>query len=327
MININTFVRDHYNLVTEDGVKLLSGGLIHATYKFSAGGVDYIIQKLHPVLSDVTFGEDMENVCKHLQKKGLLAPTVLRNDQGSVHTEGGGNSWRLYTFITGTVVETVSRPRIAQEAGAMLARFHNAMRDFDLEIKKPLFLHDSKAEYQKLLKAIEADPKAYAEIKEHCDFIARELPPLFLPEGLPTTIVHGDPKITNFLFDGDTATAMIDLDTTIRHSPLVDLGDALRSWCGGMEDDPNNPFNEEIFKAAILGYTSEASLNNEEKALLEKSMLLITLELATRFLADYINDSYFGFDKERYPNRKAHNLARAVGQIALYKNAKEKLGA
>jgi hypothetical protein len=50
------------------------------------------------------------------------------------------------------------------------------------------------------------------------------------------------------------------------------------------------------------------------------------LGLAARFLNDYHEDFYFGWDKERYPNRRAHNLARTKGQIALYKDFKERKG-
>jgi hypothetical protein len=51
----------------------------------------------------------------------------------------------------------------------------------------------------------------------------------------------------------------------------------------------------------------------------------ITLELAARFLADYFNDNYFGWDPKRYKSRRAHNLARARGQIALFKDLQKKM--
>jgi hypothetical protein len=45
------------------------------------------------------------------------------------------------------------------------------------------------------------------------------------------------------------------------------------------------------------------------------------LGLAARFLNDYVDDSYFGWDKSRYKNRRAHNKARVLGQISLYNTA------
>ena len=44
--------------------------------------------------------------------------------------------------------------------------------------------------------------------------------------------------------------------------------------------------------------------------------LEIHLELALRFAVDTLEESYFGWDAERYASRGAHNLARAQGQLA-----------
>jgi len=143
---------------------------------------------------------------------------------------------------------------------------------------------------------------------------------LLLPDNLSLAVIHGDPKISNFLFKDGKASATVDLDTCGRASVLYDLGDAFRSWCGGLEDDPNNSFNIEHFTQGLRGYMSQNKLPQKEVSLLLQSVELITLELAMRFCTDYFEDSYFSYDKERYPNRKAHNLARTRGQIALHKS-------
>jgi hypothetical protein len=101
----------------------------------------------------------------------------------------------------------------------------------------------------------------------------------------------------------------------------VELGDAFRSWCGFQEDRADNRFRLEIFEAGWRAYRSSASfLTQAEIASVGQGIGLITLELASRFLADYFTDSYFGWDTKRYPSRRAHNLARARGQLALYKD-------
>ena len=40
---------------------------------------------------------------------------------------------------------------------------------------------------------------------------------------------------------------------------------------------------------------------------------------ATRFAADTLNESYFGWDQTRHPSAGHHNLVRAKGQWALHK--------
>ena len=43
----------------------------------------------------------------------------------------------------------------------------------------------------------------------------------------------------------------------------------------------------------------------------------VCIELAARFAVDVFDDSYFGWDATRFPSRRAHNLIRARGQLAL----------
>ena len=46
-------------------------------------------------------------------------------------------------------------------------------------------------------------------------------------------------------------------------------------------------------------------------------MVTISTELAMRFAADALNESYFGWNAERFPSRGDHNLVRAQGQANL----------
>ena len=61
-------------------------------------------------------------------------------------------------------------------------------------------------------------------------------------------------------------------------------------------------------------------ITQEELTLMSESIRIITLELAMRFLNDYINgDTYF---KINYPT---HNLDRARNQLALVKDIENKM--
>ena len=44
----------------------------------------------------------------------------------------------------------------------------------------------------------------------------------------------------------------------------------------------------------------------------------ISLELAARFAADALFESYFGWDPARFPGRGEHNLVRARGQWSMH---------
>jgi Ser/Thr protein kinase RdoA (MazF antagonist) len=129
--------------------------------------------------------------------------------------------------------------------------------------------------------------------------------------------VHGDPKISNVLFEGDRAVALLDLDTCTRHSVLVDLGDAVRSWCRDGGEDERQRFHLDRFDAILRGYAALGPpLESAERAHLGRAGRMITLELASRFLRDALEDEYFAWDETRYADRRAHNRAR--GRAMLY---------
>ena len=111
---------------------------------------------------------------------------------------------------------------------------------------------------------------------------------------------------------------MIDLDTCNRHSTLVDLGDAIRSWCRDGAEDERQRFHIDRFEAILRGYAAEGpALCEAELELLPTAGRLITLELACRFARDALEDEYFAFDAERYPDRPSHNRARMAGMLFL----------
>ena len=318
-------ILDQYQFGTIDSVDAVTDGLIHATYKITTSKGVFILQKLHPLLSDDGVGQDFLEVTHHLYRKGVLTPVGVLNLGGEVLTKDGDDVWRAQSFIEGKVFARMDSPELAREAGKMLAKFHLGLADLDYTFQSSLVLHQTRKiadEFKEVVKKFAQDDLMNAA-KEQVAFLIAELPKYFLPEDLPVRVTHGDPKLTNILFDEkDRAMTMIDLDTCNSGTVLVDLGDAFRSWCGGQEDDESVEFNQVIFKAGLEGYKEIAGseLTDQELELIPQATAMIILELATRFLKDYFEDSYFGWDKEKYPSRRAHNLARTKGQIALFKS-------
>jgi hypothetical protein len=100
----------------------------------------------------------------------------------------------------------------------------------------------------------------------------------------------------------------------------LELGDALRSWCNpATEDATQARFMRPLFEAAIKGYAeaAEGFLEEREWRSIPLGTLTVSTELAARFCADALNESYFGWNRQRYPNASAHNQARTQGQLRL----------
>ncbi len=326
---IPTVVLKQYAIGKVQQVKPVSSGLIHQTFEITTDQGQYIMQRLHPVLSSLKIGEDILAVTRHLAAQKFLSPVCVLTKTGHVLAHDKKQVWRMQTKLPGKTFEKIQSLLMAREAGEIYARFHRIMDSLSYKFQSPLVLHQTEKVFAKFLAITKKFQKSplIEDVKTEVDFIKREFPKHLLPADLPKRVIHGDPKISNILFVGTKSRAIIDLDTCTRASVLVELGDAFRSWCGKQEDDPHNTFSLPLFRAAWRGYQRGAGgyLTKKEIAFVTKAIGTITLELATRFLTDYFEDSYFGFDAKRYQSRRTHNLARCRGQLKEFADYQQKL--
>jgi len=299
-------------------------GLMHGTWKVEAGGRRYALQRLHHKLATAEIVEDYVAVTGYLASKGVPAPELVRTRDGAPVARVGGTWWRLSTWLDGETRMKVTSTAEARAGARMLGRFHRAMADIPHRFGSQHPLHDTPGHLARLRAAV-ADPRHAETLKTiapQVERIVALLPPLMLPETLPVRVVHGDPKISNVLFaagsDPVEAVGMIDLDTCNRHTLLVDLGDAVRSWCRDGGEDDEERFHVDRFEAILEGYAETGpTLTAAEKALLPGAGRLITLELASRFARDVLEDEYFAFDATRYADRRSHNRARTRSMLFL----------
>ncbi|OGL96114.1 hypothetical protein A2348_01235 [Candidatus Uhrbacteria bacterium RIFOXYB12_FULL_58_10] len=320
-----------YDIGPVKSVKPISVGLIHQTYQVRAAKETFVFQRLHPILASDASGKDFFVVTAFLNDQGFPAPKCVRSKKRKVLTkDSNGCKWRVQTFLSGKTFTTLRDAKKAREAGMMFGRFHKTLAylKYDFESKK--ILHETEkifASFVSTMKKNWTNP-LLDDVAEDVAFLANEMHKVLWPASLPLRAIHGDPKISNLLFDANgKACGIVDLDTCNRRPLLVETGDMFRSWCGHEEDDPKNMFRLDIFKAGWSGYAkaSEGFISTRERKLVPLSIATITLELASRFLTDYFTDSYFGWDPKRYPSRRAHNLARARGQLALYRDVWKKM--
>lgn len=299
-------------------------GLVNLTVAVTArDGARYALQRLHPVFGPGV-NANLDLVTAHLAGHGLLTPRLVRTREGALAVEAADGRWRVTTWVDGQAYDFLRGASQAEAAGALLARFHAAAADYvgPLLAERPP-VHEFARHRAHLASALAtaeghalAAPVAAAAAQ--LDALRAAHPH---PVATPPRLVHGDPKISNLLFDprGTRALCMVDLDTLARMALPLELGDALRSWCNPRrEDDPQASFDLELFAAALSGYARGARdfVRADEVEALLPATLEIHLELAARFLADALEERYFGWDAARYPTRGAHNLARARGQLA-----------
>lgn len=278
--------------------------------------------------------QDILAVTSHLREKGVETPTVVRTvDGGLFAREHDDVWWRALTYVPGRFVSHLSDPRMANSAGAFVARFHNALADLQHKFQFSLaHFHDTAYHIKRASTVVHAAPEARRDLfLRDIEFIENEYASLHEAlDGLPKRIIHGDLKISNVIFadDGSDVCALIDLDTLMHHSIAVELGDALRSWCAtGDEDTAGLAFDPALYQAAYDAYAREAHFASiEELEAIPRGIAVITLELAARFIADACEESYFTLDSSRYTSLFEQNKNRAMNQLSLCRSLREKLG-
>jgi len=320
--------------VRPTGFSLLTGGLINHSYLVE-GEERLVLQRLHPVFAPEV-NIDIQAVTEHLARRGVLTPRIRPANDGRPWADlGEAGIWRVLTWISGTSFEVAKSPAQARAAGDLLARFHAALDDLEHEfLGSRTGVHDTAAHLERLEQALGTHEghRYHAQISGLAEEIFRGADKLPQPSGVRERVVHGDPKFSNFLFEGDEKEArsrvrcLVDLDTVGRMALHIELGDAWRSWCNPMgEDVADTCFDIDLFAGSLAGYAAAlpTAPDAEEREALLFGVEWITLELATRFAADALAESYFAWDDESFSSAGEHNLVRARGQWALHKSVLE----
>jgi len=240
--------------------------------------------------------------------------------------------WRVYNFIEySTSYETAGgNPEVLKMSGKAFGKFLRQLQDFDagsLMESIPHF-HDTRYRLNAFFQAVAEDPLGRGKeaareieiIRDNRAFGCTLCEQIDRGE-LPIRVTHNDTKTNNILFDKDTLDPLviIDLDTCMPGLACYDFGDTIRfAACTAEEDQPEGmSLDLQLMKAYTEGYMSEAKniLSEGEIASLPIGAAVITLELASRFLLDYlVGDKYFRID---YPEQ---NLRRAQAQLKLFED-------
>ncbi len=283
--------------------------------------------------------DNIDKVTEHIRAKrpGRVALHFHHTADRKTYVIDGKNFWRMTNYIPSVTYDSASDMNLVRNAGKAFGEFQMQLADFEPDALFETIpdFHNTRARFDKLMASVEADAVGrVAEVREEIDWLlsvrdqACTLTDMLNAGQLPLRVTHNDTKINNVLFekDGVEPLVVIDLDTVMPGLVGHDFGDAIRFAANFVrEDSPEYDkagVNLEVFKAFAEGFLemTAKTLTENEIATLALSCFVLTVELATRFLADYLDgDLYF---KTFSPD---HNLVRTRCQIALAKDMLRKL--
>ena len=257
---------------------------------------------------------------------------------GKNYYEDGPAFWRMYKYIDSVTYNSSKDPVIVKNAGKAFGRFQKALSDFDASLLRytiPNF-HNTTKRYADLAADYSANKLGRAaSCSSEVSYVlsmkdkALVLDKLYAEGRIPLRVTHNDTKINNVLFDPDTRAAMcvVDLDTVMPGLAGHDFGDAVRS-AGNSKGSSSLEFDKvsldlNVYRAFAEGFLSQTAtlFTDDEISSLPDSCLVMTLELASRYLDDYLTgDNYF---KVKY---ETQNLDRARNLIALAKSMDSLMG-
>ncbi|OGG49873.1 hypothetical protein A2763_01635 [Candidatus Kaiserbacteria bacterium RIFCSPHIGHO2_01_FULL_54_36] len=318
---MNKIATEQFGLVNIQKIVPVTGGIINETFFLDADDQKFVLQRLHKMFNAQSVA-DRVVVSDFLKQKGWNVPQYANAQTGQKFaTDIAGRICTLYSFIPGTTVSDVESMSESQslQAGRVLRRFHDDLEGFSYT---PTFkiegFRDVKYHAELLQSML---PKMENDARNLSQQVLNALTSLDYLQGDTQQVIHGDPKIANFVCNAEGEPfSIIDFDTLMLGSRFIDIGDLLRSLSTTGNETSAVTTNRRA-DAALHGYYNQGFAHMQEKRFSKKAYearKLISLDLCSMFLIDIINDSYFNWDASQYSSRAAHNFARASHQWNTY---------
>ena len=310
-------------------------GHINSTFKvLTDAGREYVLQRINkyvfknPVRLMENAGAVTDFLRSRVEDPRMALHFIPTHDDKFYFMDDAEEYWRMYDFIGGFCLDAPESEEDFYQSAIAFGRFQHMLSDFPAHTlfeTIPEF-HNTIDRYRQLRESIEKDACGrLAGVKEDVDFmmeredLACTLQRLRESGELPLRVTHNDTKLNNVLLDKETRKSLcvLDLDTVMPGLSLYDFGDSIRFGAATAAEDEKDLSKMELdlhlFEVYTRGFLEAAtSLTDREVELLPLGAFVITLELATRFMKDYLDgDLYF---KTAYPE---HNLVRARSQMKL----------
>lgn len=305
-------------------------------------GSKYVLQRINKYVfkNPIRVMANTSSVTNYLRQRvedpRMTLHFIPAKDGKYYHKGCDGEFWRMYDFVGGFTLDMPESDEDFYQSALAFGRFQELLSDYPADTLYEIIpnFHNTIDRYIQFKESVDMDIVGRVEeVKEDIQFLLEReekggiLQKMLTAGILPLRVTHNDTKLNNVLLDTKTRKSLcvLDLDTVMPGSSLYDFGDSIRFGAAtAAEDEPDTSkmtLDLHLFEVYTKGFLEAApSLTNMEVSMLPLGAYVMTLELAVRFLKDYLDGDLY-FSKIAYPE---HNLVRARSQMALVADMEKK---
>lgn len=251
---------EHVNLLGP-----LAAGRTNQSFHVAGDDGEFVLRRLWEGKSVPSLQFELALI-RRLAAHGVPVAETLPTAESAPWAEADGRLWTLSRFVA-----TDAEPpklQAARLAGEVLARFHDAVAAWGLDIAPPE--QDRTAIAYSGLDAIDGNtvPQGLTSFPERCRSVLEALRAVLpaLRTGLPTTVIHGACRMSSLLYRHGRVAALLDMDSSRLGPVAEDLGIALASFAKRRGGDA--ALAEEPAAALLAGYRSQRGIAGPELAAL-----------------------------------------------------------
>ena len=328
---------------TPAACKPFGNGHINNTFCITTEtGSQYVLQRINKYVfkNPIRVMANTSSVTNYLRQRvedpRMTLHFIPAKDGKYFHKGPDGEFWRMYDYVGGFTLDAPETDEDFYQSALAFGRFQELLSDYPADTLYEIIpnFHNTIDRYAQLKESVEMDcVDRVREVRDDIQFLLdREEKGSILQKMLdagilPLRVTHNDTKLNNVLLDHETRKSLcvLDLDTVMPGSSLYDFGDSIRFGAAtAAEDEPDTSkmkLDLHLFEVFTKGYIEAApALTEIEVTMLPLGAYVMTLEVAVRFLKDYLDGDLY-FSKIDYPE---HNLVRARSQMALVADMEKK---
>ena len=254
-------------------------GIENTNYKIITDKNKYILT----IFEKRVLPEDLPffmNLQKELVAKDFDCPLPIENNNNSIINNLKNKSAVIISFLEGEKI-TQNSSQHCHEVGSVVSQFTNITKLSKLTRPNSMGYNTWINIFEKCKKTTDPSYKEYFEVLDE------EL--LFLkqhwPNNLPKAIIHADLFKDNIFFTDNKISGVTDFYFSCNDFIAYELALTINAWCF----DESGKFNIENYKLLLMGFNSNATLNEKEK----NSMNTLLRGASVRILVTRLHDKIF----------------------------------